>query len=52
MTPAVIELLKLSIGLYLSIARTYDATTAELNDIYKTERDKFTKNTPDKLEDV
>lgn len=52
MTAGIIELLKLSIGVYFSIARMHGATEAELDAIYQTEKDKFNENDPSALEDV
>ncbi len=52
MTPEIIALLKLSISVYFSIADAYAADEAELDDIYQEEKAKFTRNTPDRLEDV
>lgn len=52
MSPAIVELLKLSIGVYFSIAKMHSVTEAELDALYQTEKDKFSNNTPDKLEDI
>lgn len=52
MTAAVIELLKLSLSIYFSVAKMNNATEAELDAIYQTEKDKFKVNTPNKLDDV
>lgn len=52
MTPAIVELLKLSLSVYLRIAQTNNATEAELDAIYTEVKDTFYNNTPDKLEDV
>ena len=41
MTAAVIELLKLSLSIYFSVAKMNNATEAELDAIYQTEKDKF-----------
>ena len=52
MSPAVIELLKLSIGVYFSIAKMNNATEEELDALYKEEKRKFNENHPSQLEDV
>ena len=52
MTPAIVELLKLSIGVYFSIAKMHNATEQELDAIYKEEKAKFNASDPSKLEDV
>ncbi len=52
MGPAIVELLKLSIGVYFSIAKMNGATEAELDAIYQNEKDKFNQNDPRYLEDV
>lgn len=52
MTPAVVELLKLSVSIYFAIAQMHNATEAELDEIYKTQKKQFLKNSPDKLPDV
>ena len=52
MTPAILELLKLSIGVYFSIAKMNGATEAELEAIYQEEKDNFNDNNPSALEDV
>ncbi|MCP4650401.1 MAG: hypothetical protein GY853_10030 [PVC group bacterium] len=52
MTQAIVELLKLSIGVYFSIAKMNNATEEELDAIYQEEKGKFANNDPSKLEDV
>jgi len=52
MGPAIVELLKMSIGVYFSLAKLHGASEAELDAIYQTEKDKFENNDPSKLEDV
>ncbi len=52
MTTAIVELLKLSIGLYFSMAKMHGASEEELDAIYQEEKDKFNSNTPSLLEDV
>lgn len=52
MTPAMVELLKLSLGLAFSLARTNGATEAEIDALYQTSKDEFTKNHPSLLEDI
>ncbi|MDP8268283.1 MAG: hypothetical protein P9L97_06090 [Candidatus Tenebribacter davisii] len=52
MSPAIIEALKLAMGLYFSIAKMNNATEQELNKIYQSEKSKFLKNLPSKLEQV
>jgi len=52
MTAAIVELLKLSLGVYFTLAKMNGATEEELDAIYQDEKDKFAQNTPDKLEDV
>jgi len=52
MTAAIVELLKLSLGVYFRLAQMNDATEEELDAIYQTEKDKFANNTPDQLEEV
>jgi len=47
-----IELFKLSIGVYFSIAKMHGATEAELDAIYQSEKDKFDQNNPIHLEEV
>lgn len=49
---AIVELLKLSIGVYFSIAKMNGATEAEIDAIYNKEKDEFNKNVPSNLEDV
>jgi hypothetical protein len=52
MTPAVVELLKLSISLYFAIAQAYEATGEELDAIYQEQKRKLLENTPDKLPEI
>lgn len=52
MTMAIVELLKLSLGLYFSMAKMHGATAAEVDAIYQDEKNKFNANSPDVLEDV
>jgi hypothetical protein len=52
MTAAIVELLKLSIGVYFSLAKLHGATEEELDTIYQEEKDKFNANDPNDLEDV
>lgn len=49
---AIVELLKLSLNVFFSLAKMNNATAEELDAIYAEEKDKFEVNTPDKLEDV
>jgi len=52
MTVAIVELLKLSLSIYFSVAKMNNATEAELDAIYQEEKDKFNDNNPNHLEDV
>jgi len=52
MSTTILELLKLSISVYFSIAKMNNATEAELDAIYQAEKDKFNENDPNALEDV
>jgi len=52
MTTAIVEVLKLMIGAYFSLARVSGGTEEEIQAIYDEEKAKFDKNTPDKLEDL
>jgi hypothetical protein len=52
MTPAIIELLKLSVSVYFAIAQANNATEEELDAIYKEQKKQFLENSPDKLPDV
>jgi maleate cis-trans isomerase len=52
MTPAILELLKLSISVYFSVAKMNNVSEEELEEIFKEEKEKFSQNTPDQLEDV
>lgn len=52
MTEVVVQLLKMSLTLYFTMAKMHGATEEELDAIYQEEKDKFSKNTPDLLEDV
>lgn len=52
MTAAIVELLKLSIGVYFSIAKMNGATEEEIDNLYKDEKKTFLENHPSKLEDV
>jgi len=52
MTTAIVELLKLSLSIYFSVARMNNATESELDAIYQEEKDKFIQNSPSHLEDV
>lgn len=52
MTPAVVELLKMSLSVYFAFARMNGATEEQLDVIYKEEKKKFLVNSPDQLEDV
>ena len=52
MTTAVIELLRLSLHVYFSIARMHNATKEQLDSIYQEEKDRYLLNDPKKLENV
>lgn len=52
MSAAIVEILKLMLSAYFSLAKVNNATEEELEQIYNDEKAKFNKNTPDKLEDV
>ena len=52
MSTAVLEIAKMLLGAYFSYARLNNATEEEIGAIYESEKDKFMKNEPSKLEDV
>ena len=52
MTGTILEIAKLLLGAYFSYAKLNGASEAEVDELYKTEKSEFIKNTPDKLEDM